>query len=146
MSIFGGIIINATYILFPLTIYLIYSAYTKNLDLKEKSIILELALYSSLYMLIRYGVMFKSIYPALLFSLPLVISLIKNKKTTSIIIATILIVFNYYKFHFNIYFLIVEHLLYIMLAFLFESKNKETEVLNSFLLIKILAIDRKSVV
>ena len=79
MSIFGGIIINATYILFPLTIYLIYSAYTKNLDLKEKSIILELALYSSLYMLIRYGVMFKSIYPALLFSLPLVISLIKAK-------------------------------------------------------------------
>lgn len=145
MSIFGGIIINATYILFPLTIYLIYSAYTKNLDLKEKSIILELALYSSLYMLIRYGVMFKSIYPALLFSLPLVISLIKNKKTTSIIIATILIVFNYYKFHFNIYFLIVEHLLYIMLAFLFESKNKETEVLNSFLLIKILAMTYQTI-
>ena len=42
MSIFGGIIINATYILFPLTIYLIYSAYTKNLDLKEKSICLFL--------------------------------------------------------------------------------------------------------
>lgn len=139
MSIFGGIIINATYILFPLTIYLIYSAYTKNLDLKEKSIILELALYSSLYMLIRYGIMFKSLYPALLFSLPLTLSILKSKKTTSFIIAFILILFNYYKFHFNIYALIIEYLFYLTLLFI-KEKNNETKVLNLFLLIKILAI------
>ena len=91
MSIFEGIIINIMYILFPLTVYLIYTAYTKNLDLKEKSIMLELALYSSLYMLIRYGVMFKTIYPVLLFNIPLLISYIKNKTTTSLIISLTLI-------------------------------------------------------
>ncbi len=141
MSIFGGVIVNTIYILFPLTVYLIYSAYTKNLDKQEKSIVLELALYSSIYMLIRYGVMFKTIYPALLFEIPLVVSFIKNKKITSITIAIILIIFNNYRFNFNIIMLFVEYLLYFSSFLLFNKKsNRVGKIINSFLVIRILSM------
>ncbi len=141
MSIFGGVIVNTIYILFPLTVYLIYSAYTKNLDKKEKSIVLELALYSSIYMLIRYGVMFKTIYPTLLFEIPLVVSFIKNKSITSITIAIILIIFNYYRFNFNIVMLLIEYLLYFFSFLLFNKKsNRMGKIINSFLVIRILSM------
>lgn len=141
MSIFGGVIVNTIYILFPLTVYLIYSAYTKNLDKKEKSIVLELALYSSIYMLIRYGVMFKTIYPTLLFEIPLVVSFIKNKSITSITIAIILIIFNYYRFNFNIVMLLIEYLLYFFSFLLFNKKsNRIGKIINSFLVIRILSM------
>lgn len=141
MSIFGGVIVNTIYILFPLTIYLIYSAYTKNLDKQEKTIVLELALYSSIYMLIRYGVMFKTIYPALLFEIPLVVSFIKNKKITSITIAIILIIFNNYRFNFNIVMLIIEYILYFSAFLLFNKKsNRVGKIINSFLIIRILSM------
>ncbi len=141
MTIFGGIIINTTYILFPLTIYLIYSAYTKNLDIKEKIIVLELALYSSLYMLIRYGVMFKTIYPALLFNIPLLISFIKNKKITAIIISIILIIFNYTRFHFSIGLLIVEYTLYLFFYFILKNQDRKIfSIINSCIIIRILTM------
>lgn len=53
MNILDNILQNITYVLFPLTLYLIYFAYIKNMDLEEKSIFLEIALFSSLYMLFR---------------------------------------------------------------------------------------------
>ena len=52
MNILDNILQNITYVLFPLTLYLIYFAYIKNMDLEEKSIFLEIALFSSLYMLL----------------------------------------------------------------------------------------------
>lgn len=139
MSIFGGIIVNTVYILFPITVYFIYTAYIRNLDLKEKSIFLELALYSSLYMLIRYGIMFKTVYPALLFNIPLLISFIRNKTGTSIILSIILIGFNYYRLHFPLSMLMLEYLAYFIAYFsLKETKKKEINMMNSFIVIRII--------
>ena len=42
MNILDNILQNITYVLFPLTLYLIYFAYIKNMDLEEKSIFLEI--------------------------------------------------------------------------------------------------------
>ncbi len=141
MSIFGGVITNTVYILFPLTVYIIYTAYTRNLDKKEKGLFLELALYSSIYMLIRYGVMFKTIYPALLFNIPLVISFIKNQKTSSFIIAFILILFNYYKLHFSLVILILEYVLYFFVYFLCDNtKNRNINIINGFIIIRTISM------
>ncbi len=141
MSIFEGIIINIMYILFPLTVYLIYTAYTKNLDLKEKSIMLELALYSSLYMLIRYGVMFKTIYPVLLFNIPLLISYIKNKTTTSLIISLTLIIYNTYYLHLPFIIPLIEYILYFSAYILYTKlRLNEKKLANSFIIIRTMVI------
>jgi len=141
MSIFGGIITNTVYILFPLTVYIIYTAYVRNLDKKEKRLFLELSLYSSLYMLIRYGVMFKTIYPALLFNIPLVISFIKNQKICSIFISIILICFNYYKLHFSLLMLIFEYIIYFIIYLVFDkSKNRNIDIINGFIVVRTLSM------
>lgn len=141
MSIFGGVITNTVYILFPLTVYIIYTAYIRNLEQKEKKLFLELALYSSLYMLIRYGVMFKTVYPALLFNIPLVISFIKDQKFSSVIISVILIAFNYYKFHFSLVLLIIEYLAYFITYLVFyNKKNRNVSIINGFIIIRTISI------
>ncbi len=146
MSIFGGVITNTVYILFPLTVYIIYTAYIRNLEQKEKKLFLELALYSSLYMLIRYGVMFKTVYPALLFNIPLVISLMKDQKLSSILISIILIAFNYYKFHFSLILLIIEYLAYFTAYLVFyNKKNRNIAIINSFIIIRTITIIHQTI-
>lgn len=146
MSIFGGIIINTLYILFPLTIYLIYTAYVRNLDLEEKSIILELALYSSLYMLIRYGAMFKTIYPALLFNIPLLISYIKRKKVTSLIISVVLVFYNFHYLHLPVFILIIEYLLYFFVFFvIYHKKENKKLFVHSFILVRTIIITYEAI-
>lgn len=55
MNIFEGVILNCVYLLFPIAIYLIITAYTKYTDNKIRIIILDIALFSSLYLLFRHG-------------------------------------------------------------------------------------------
>ena len=141
MSIFDGIISNTIYILFPLGIYLIYSAYAKACDLDEKKYFLEFALFSSIYMLIRYGTLFRTLYPALLFTIPLLISYIKNKNKTAIIISIILIYFNYSFFKFNIVLLIIEYISYYLFYFIFNKrKDSLVKITNSFIVIRTFSI------
>ena len=53
MNIFDNLLINLTYLFFPIMIYLVYFANAKNLDVKEKNIYFEISMISSTYLLLR---------------------------------------------------------------------------------------------
>ena len=115
MDILEGFSLNLIYLLFPLALYLIYQIYIKNLDLKEKGWLLEVALLSSLYFTIKYGVKIGTIFPMVLFNIPLLISYFKNRKFAQVVISIILIVYYNYALNINIWFLIAEYLVYFII-------------------------------
>ena len=66
LKMFDGVVLNCIYLLFPLAIYLIAATYSKNIDQKQKNIFLDIALFSSIYLLFRFGYRIFSIYPMIL--------------------------------------------------------------------------------
>lgn len=55
MTNFNTLFMNFTWILFPIMIFLIYEAYTENINTKQNKLFLNFCLISSLYLIIRCG-------------------------------------------------------------------------------------------
>ena len=55
MTTFNTLFMNTTWILFPIMIFLIYEAYTENINKKQNELFLHFCMISSLYLIIRCG-------------------------------------------------------------------------------------------
>lgn len=133
MQLFETIILTSIYILFPIMAYLLYIVYTKNLDINERKELLELALLSSIFLLVKLHNKDLWIYQLLLINVPLLVAYLKKRKDLSIIISIIVIVLSYIDFNINIVLLIIEYIIYYVLFIKTVSFNK---FINRFLIIK----------
>ena len=55
MTNFNTLFMNSTWILFPIMIFLLYEAYTENVNKKQNELFLYFCMISSLYLIIRCG-------------------------------------------------------------------------------------------
>lgn len=133
MQLFENIIRTSIYILFPIMAYLLYIVYTKNLDIKEKKELLELALLSSIFLLVKLHNKDLWIYQLLLINVPLLVAYLKKRKALAVIISIIIIVLSYIDFNISIILLIIEYIIYYVLFIKTDSFNK---FINKFLIIK----------
>lgn len=117
-----SIIMSSILLLFPLAIYFLYVTYIRNMDLKEENYILDIALVSSLFLLIRYGLI-EGKYISILASTTLIIAYLKKHIKTSILISIILILYYNIHLNINIYLLLLEYILY-FLAYELSKNNK----------------------
>lgn len=124
MNILDNILQNITYVLFPLTLYLIYFAYIKNMDLEEKSIFLEIALFSSLYMLFRNIDLKNYAYAIVFLNIPLLIAYLKRKTKTAVLISITIIIFLYTNLNISLILLIIEYVLYFIIYSGLMKKNE----------------------
>ena len=139
MQIINEMILDIICILFPLSIYIIFLAYFKNTDEKKQAIFLEVALYSSIYLLTRFSSGKVLIYPMILLNIPLIISYLKSSNRVSIIISIVLILYYYFDNDVNIsiYYLMLEYLLYFLVVkYLSDKKKSKLTILATFAIIK----------
>lgn len=139
MQIINEMILDIIFILFPLSVYIIFLAYFKNRDDKKNEIFLEIALYSSIYLLIRFSSAKVLIYPMILLNVPLIISYLKSSNRVSITISIILITYYYFAKDINLplYYLITEYLLYYIIVKYLSNKSKSKfTILTTFTIIK----------
>ena len=80
MQIFEDMLLNGMCLLFPLSIYIIFIAYFRNQDKHSEDIFLVIALYSSIYLLMKFGSDRIFIYPMILFNVPLLVAYLKKDK------------------------------------------------------------------
>ena len=137
MSFFDGFLINTIFILFPLLVYLIYVAYCNNIDKDYSDIFFQLALFTSLYLVMRHGYSGPNSYILLLINIPLVFAFLNKKTSIAILISILLIVFCTIAMNYNFYIVLIEYILY-FLAYLYGLKNKKEEyyIINIFTIIK----------
>lgn len=127
-----NIIMSSILLLFPLAVYFLYITYVKNMDLKEENYILDIALISSLFILIRYGLIEEK-YISILSSATLIIAYLKKHTKTAILISIILILYYNIHLNINIYLLLIEYILYFLVYKL--SKNNKN-MINGLVSIK----------
>lgn len=135
MNFFEILLLDVILLLFPLMLYFIYGAYSKTLDFSKNNLCLDLSLFSSYYLLVRIGNLEINSIPILILDIVLLISFLKRKKVSIILLSGLLIMYYYNLFNINIFILIYEYLLYIFI-YLYLYKDKILLFTNYFIIIK----------
>ena len=116
MEIFDNIILNIIVISLPITIYLLYLAYTKTFNCQENELLKIVTIFSILYLIVKYGKPLYQNLPLIIINVPLILAYIKKSKI-SIIITSIIAVVYYYNFYQNLIGIIIfEYILYFIIA------------------------------
>lgn len=123
MSYLEIILNNCIYLLCPISLYLIYITYRKNIQQEENTLAFEIAITSSLYFILRYGLPLHHHYPTMLFDIPLLLAFSKKKTELSVFISVILIYYQTLFLHIIPGLLIVEYLIY-FIGYLCLTKSK----------------------
>lgn len=139
MLLLEHFIIYIIVVLFPILIYLFYVAHRKVLNEKEKSLYLEISLFSSLCFSIY--LLNVKIVPFCFFLtiIPLLLSYIYKKNYISIIMSIILCEFLHKFYNISIYFIIIGFIFYYILYLIYIKKNKSRFFFtNGFYIISVL--------
>jgi len=123
MNNFDNIMLSSICIMFPLLLYLFYVAHNRNIEKKENDLFLGLALFSSMYLLIKLSDNNLGIRNIFIINIPIILAYMKNRKIEALIlsmIATIYYISNGYQ---NVYILIIEYVIYFIIYVLRLRKN-----------------------
>lgn len=136
MSYLEIILNNCIYLLCPISLYLIYITYRKNIQQEENTLAFEIALTSSLYFILRYGLPLHHNYPTMLFDIPLLLAFSKKKTELSIFISVVLIYYQTLFLHIVPGLLIVEYIIYFIgYLYLTKSKFSLVNLIHGFIII-----------
>ena len=137
MVFIDEIFLEVMCLLFPISIYIIVTAYFRNQKCNRQDVLLEITLYSSIYLLIKYGCETNLIYPLILLNIPLLVAYLKGKSRIALTISLILIIYFAKHTHIDIIYLIIEYAIYfITYRYLYSKKATSISVLTTFVVIK----------
>lgn len=136
MSYLEIILNNCIYLLCPISLYLIYITYRKNIQHEENTLAFEIALTTSLYFILRYGLPLHHNYPTMLFDIPLLLAFSKKKTELSIFISVVLIYYQTLFLHMAPGLLIIEYIIYFIgYLCLTKSKFSLVNLIHGFIII-----------
>lgn len=138
MNVFEIEFINIILIISPFLIYLFYTAYNENISKKTSELFLELAIFSSFYLLLKYGIKINGVMLFLNINIPLLIAFWYKRNISSIILSVILVFYYNNYLNYDLTSLFIEYIFYFVL-YLFINK-KEFLFINVFAIVKITMI------
>lgn len=121
MNNFDSIVLSSIFIAFPLLLYLFYVAHNRNIEKQENDLFLGLALFSSMYLLIRIGDQVLVEKNLILINIPIIIAYIKSRKIEAVILSVIA-AFYYISISHSILILVIEYIIYFILYLLKDTK------------------------
>lgn len=141
MNLLEGFLLNTIFMTAPLLFYLFYLVETNNLGKKENDLFLDIALCSSIYFCLRYGMEFFPMATLFMITIPLFIAYQKNRVSCAILLSVIIAITQIGFFHTtNIIYASVFFLYYLIYYFCKEKKRiREKEMMNLFLMFNVIA-------
>ncbi len=137
MSFYENLFIDVVLILFPIFIYLLYVAYSNNLELKKNELFFDFVNYTLLYIMLNYKMYFDDTIYLLLLNIPLILCFLKKRTISAIIISLLIVYITFTNYHFLLLFILLEYLLYFWLyIFIYYKKNNFEMFITCFLFIK----------
>ncbi len=137
MDILDALISDMIYLFFPIAMYLVYVIGKKNISRKEHDVYLEIAMISSLYLILRRGVFLNNYMLLVLANVPLLLAYLKKSTSTAILMSLILICYLSTTLGYHLLLISFEYLLYfICYSYLLRKKPTPESILSVFILIK----------
>lgn len=112
MNLFETIIMNIIFCLFPLLLYLFYLIFQRNVERRENDLMLDVAILSSLYLLARFVSKETLPFAIVIVNVPLIISYLKRRRITSIIISVVIVIYLRNYFDIPWYYFGLEYFIY----------------------------------
>ena len=123
MKIINEIVLNLILVIFPIVIYFIYNCYRELKCEKYNNILLNVSLFTSLYLCLKYGNM-KDISKIILFSnIPILVAYLKKQHNVGIILSIITIYYAIVTYKCNINLMIFKFLCYLTIYLISKYKN-----------------------
>ena len=139
MSIFESLTVNLIFLLFPFLVYGIYMGYHNHV--KEEKVVLDLAIFTSMFLMIRYANRENFIANVIFINFPLLISFLKKRNINAMILSAVTIYYYYVVFNIPLLYGIVEYGIYLLIYFYLLKKKKVEEYLfDCFISIKAFSI------
>lgn len=140
MQLIDSLLLNVILIIFPVLLYLFYMIYNIYVDNNNYECLLDIALFTSLYLILKLGGFNNSI-PKILFNAPLIIAY-ANKRKVSILFLSLLISSYYITFlSANFILVIVEYITYYIVYLYMNKKEFKWNIyIDYFIIIKSLFI------
>jgi len=132
MIILENIFLNIILTLFPILVYFVYSCYSEINGKKNKSIVFELLMVTSLYLCLKYENNITKNGMLLFSNIPILVSYLKRKDKLAITLSLFMIIYCYHNFEINIYFIIIKHVSYFIIFYICQKKRIEN---NKFIVI-----------
>lgn len=123
MNLLEIIILNFIVLIFPILLYLLYQTYSKTMNREKNEFYLDVAIISSFYLIICYGMYSTNLFSFLLISIPLIIAYLKKRNLSSIFLSTMIVFYYHTYLGFNVVLLVLEYVLYYV-VFTFTKRSK----------------------
>lgn len=130
-------LISVILILFPLTCYIVYLGQYNSTNDKKINLYLDLSLYTSLYLYIKYADSINDYSMIILINIPFLISIIKNRRITTIILSIFIVGMYHIYCGYDIVYLLSEYILYYLLNNMEKDKSDILKVVLYFSVIKL---------
>ena len=130
MNSFDSIILGSIFIVFPLILYLFYVAHNRNIEKQENDLFLGLALFSSMYLLIKLGHDFLGEKNILLVNIPIILAYIKNRKIEAVILSMIAVFYYINVGNQTLFILVFEYIIYFII---YTLRNRKIINLNDYI-------------
>lgn len=121
MNLSETILLTIILIFFPLSIYLFYTAHNRNVSKEENNIFFGLALFTSLYLITKFGFEIFAEIPVLSIDIPIFLAYCRNRKVEGILLSVFVIICYHFCFDLDLFTLIIEYLIFYII---FLGKNK----------------------
>ena len=125
------IILNIILIIFPLLVYLVLVCYKEEISKSYNNFLLNIALFTSLYLCLRFGITSNSSKILLFCNIPIVIAYMKKRTSSAIVLSIINIVYCYFMFNELCLITIIKYTSYLIL---YMCANKRRLSTSGFIL------------
>ena len=137
MSFYDSLFIDVILILFPVFVYLLYVAYSNNIEKSKNELFFDFVNLSTFYILYKCRIYFEDSIYLLFLNIPLVLSFIKKRNITSFVLSIFIVIYTNYIFEFSLLLLFIEYIIYYVIYYFFYKKAKKSETyIFLFLFIK----------
>ena len=130
-TIIEDIILNIILIMFPILIYLVLVCYQDETNKKRKNMLLNISLFTSLYLCLKFGIIDNTGKILLFCNIPIVIAYIKKQTNSAIILSIINIIYCFIMYDTLYVITIIKYSTYLIL---YLCANKKTLSSGGFIL------------
>lgn len=123
MNIMKDVTLNIVLVLFPMLIYFIYNCYRELKCEKYNSILLNVALFSSLYLSLKYGHLESNIRILLFCNIPILIAYLKKEPSVAIVLSLITLYYSNYILNQEISIMLIKFISYFIIYIIGKKCN-----------------------
>lgn len=132
MNLFEIMLLDCILIIFPVMLYLFYKVYSNTLNFKKNNLMLDCALFSSYYLLIKYGMLEYNNIPLLIFDISLLIAYYKNKRISMLMLSFVITIYYLTVFKIPIEICFIEYIIYFILYVHFKDNKLNFNIFKNF--------------